>query len=284
MQPLDGVEHRVLRHRHPGGPGQHRPQRLDHPALDREHPRHVPAERLRQRQQPQRLRRGSAVDDDHVPAATDRVVAQLEEGQHLLGARDHGQLLGGDRVDPGRVEHRHQVALDLAPGPLEPALGVDLLHPQPRLDLRRLGPDGAAPVPNASPSECAASVEMHQGPLPGARGERRRPGGGGGLADPALAGEQDDAHDGDARSASDSTRFFRPFSAVSMMTFSALRAACRSSGSTVDGQPVGHLGASPPAARSVVGALHRLEHLALDQVPARRTGRRASRRRACRSP
>ena len=39
VQPLDRVEHRVPRHRHPGRAGQHRPERLDHPALDREHPR-----------------------------------------------------------------------------------------------------------------------------------------------------------------------------------------------------------------------------------------------------
>ena len=218
----DGVEHRVPRHRHPGGPGQHRPERLHHPALDREHPRHVPAERLRQRQQSQGLRRGSAVDHDHVPAVTDRVGPQLEERQHLLGTRDHGQLLRGDRVDTGRVEHRHQVALDLAPGPLEAALRVDLLDPQPRLDLGRLGPErcrtGAEGV-----AERVCRVGRHdQGPPPGTRGERRRTGGGGGLADPALAGEEDDAHEV-TPAQRDSTRFFRPFSAVSMMTFSALR-------------------------------------------------------------
>ncbi len=86
------------------------------------------------------------------------VVPQLEQREHLLGTRDHGQLLGGDRVDTDRVEHRPQVALDLAPGALEAALRVDLLDPQPRLDLGRLGPEGRS-VPKASPSECAASVD-----------------------------------------------------------------------------------------------------------------------------
>ena len=224
MQPLDGVEDGVLGHRHPGRPAQHRPQRPDHPALHPEDAGHVPAERLGQGQQPQGLGGRGAVDDDHVPVAADHVVAQLEQGEHLLGARDDGQLLGGDRVDPGRVEHRHQVALDLAPGPLEAALRVDLVHPQVRW------PPRSARGRPAQPEGVAEGVRRvrgeHQGAVPGARGERGRAGGAGGLADPALAGEQDDANGhGQLQRAqrSDSTRFFRPFSAVSMMTFSALR-------------------------------------------------------------
>jgi flavin reductase (DIM6/NTAB) family NADH-FMN oxidoreductase RutF len=45
---------------------------------------------------------------------------QLEEGEHLLGARQHGELLGRHRIHPGDVEHREQVALDLGPGLLDP--------------------------------------------------------------------------------------------------------------------------------------------------------------------
>ena len=164
----------------------------------------------------------STTTTSHSPLT--RVVAQLEQRQHLLGAGDDGQLLGRDRVDPGGVEHRQQVALDLAPGPLEAALGVDLVHPQAVGRPRSArGPTGS---PKASPSECAASVESTSVRCPRAGGERGRAGGGGGLADPALAGEQDDAHaHGRLPRAqpSDSTRFFRPLSAVSMMTFSALR-------------------------------------------------------------
>src|SRR5688500_3691521 len=65
----------------------------------------------------------------------------------------------------------------------------------------------------------------HQRALPGSGGERRRTGGTGGLADAPLAGEQDDpdAHGSGSAQPSASTRFFRPFNAVSMMTFSALR-------------------------------------------------------------
>ena len=159
VQPLDGVEHRVPRHRHPGGAGQHRPERLHHPALDREHPRHVPAERLRQGEQAQGLSRRRAVDHDTSRRSASAWAAKLEERQHLLGAGDHRQLLGREGVDTGRVEHRPQVALDLAPGALEAALRVDLLDPQPGSISVGSGPRGAAPVPKASPSECAASVD-----------------------------------------------------------------------------------------------------------------------------
>ena len=66
-----------------------------------------------------------------------------------------------------------------------------------------------------------------------------------------------------------STRFFSPFSARSMMTFSALRLIMPIIGILqVDGEPVGHLGRRRPPGREHVGAVHRLEHLALDQVPA----------------
>ena len=90
---------------------------------------------------------------------------------------------------PGRVEHREQVALDLAPGLLEPPLGVDLLDVQPRRHLGRLGARPGSP--KASASECAASVDRTSVRGPRAAAQRRRAGGGGRLADAALAGEEE---------------------------------------------------------------------------------------------
>ena len=84
----------------------------------------------------------STTTTSHSPEIT--CVAQLEQREHLLGAGDDGQLLGGDRVDAGRVEHGEQVALDVRPGPLEPALRVDLLHEEVVGDRGRLGADGDA--------------------------------------------------------------------------------------------------------------------------------------------
>ena len=70
------------------------------------------------------------------------MLAQLEEREHLLRSRDHGQLLGGDRVHPGDLEDPEQIALDLGPGLLEPQLGVDLVDEEPGRDLLGLGADG----------------------------------------------------------------------------------------------------------------------------------------------
>ena len=81
---------------------------------------------------------------------------ELQQCQHLLGAGDHGELLGSDRVDAGDVQHGEQVALDGRPRLLEPLLGVDLLHAESVGHRGRLGPDLAS---KASASECAASVD-----------------------------------------------------------------------------------------------------------------------------
>ena len=145
-----------------------------------------------------------------------RLVAQLEERDHLLGAGEDRELLSGDRVDAGGVENRQQVALDLRPGLLEAPLDVDLLHVQPLLQPRRLRADR---LPEGVPEGVGRIRREDERPMAGSgcggRRTRRR----GGLADAALAGEEDDPQ----RQPSDSTRFFSPFSAVSMMTFSALR-------------------------------------------------------------
>ena len=225
VQPGDGVEDRVARHRHPGRAIEHRSQRLHQSALDRQQALHVPAQRLGQREQPQGLGRGRAVDDDHVPAARAGVQAQLEQSEHLLGAGDHRHLLGGDRIHPGGIENRQQVALDVGPGLLEPQLGVDLMDEQPVGDLGRLC---------VHPTRGAVGVGQRvrrvggqdERPEPAGGGERGRAGGDGRLADTALAGEEDDAHaraplPGDQ--APDSTRFLRPFNAVSIRIFSPLR-------------------------------------------------------------
>ena len=138
-----------------------------------------------QRQQPQRLGGRRAVDDDHVPLAGERVQPQLQQRQHLLGARDDGELLGGDRVDPGHVEHREQVALDVGPGLLEAQLRVDLLDEEPsatsvglrahRARRRRRpasaprrwrGPGCGGPVAAASAAVPAATVDLPTPPLP----------------------------------------------------------------------------------------------------------------------
>ena len=191
VEPLDGREDRVVGHRDAGRARQHRPQGLHHAALGREDPVHVPPQGLGQREQPQRLGGGRAVDDDRVPVAREGVQAQLEQRQHLLGAGDDGQLLGGDRVDAGDLEHREQVALDLRPGLLEPPLRVDLLHEQAGRDLLGLMAHGDA---EGVGQRVGGVGGQHQRAATRLGGEGRGRGGDRRLPDPALAGEQQDAH------------------------------------------------------------------------------------------
>jgi hypothetical protein len=156
VQPLHGVEHAVLRHHRAGRPVQQRTHRPQRPPLGREDLLDVPGQRPRQREQPQRLAGGRAVDDDEVPEPGVDLLAQREQRQHLLRAGQHGELLGLQRVDAGAGQHVDEVALDVAPGALEGRLRVDLHAVQPGVDLGRRRPSG---TPSASASECAGSVD-----------------------------------------------------------------------------------------------------------------------------
>ena len=152
------------------------------------------------------------------------MVAQLEQGQHLLGTRHHGELLGGDRVEARGLEHREQVALDVRPRLLEPQLRVHLLHPEPLLDLDRLAQRAGRRRDAQGVGQRVGGIgREHERAVPGRGGEGGRPRGERRLADAALAGEQEDPHGRRAGQGSDSTRCLSPFSAVSMRIFSPLR-------------------------------------------------------------
>ena len=156
--------------------------------------------------------------------------AQLQQGQHLLGARDDRQLLRRDRVDPGDVEHGQQVALDVGPGLLEPPLGVDLLHEQ-QFGATSVGsePTGA---PKASASEWAASVESTSVRRPRDAASAAVPAAAVDLPTPPLPVKRRmrTCSGRPGHVAVDSTRFFSPLSAVSMRIFSPLRLSMPISG------------------------------------------------------
>ena len=163
---------------------------------------------------------GRAVDDDQVPPARTLAWSRTSSSASTSSAPgQHRELLGRDRVDAHRVEDRQQVGLDLAPGPLEAPLRVDLLHVEVGVDPGRLRPDRR--VERVAERVRGVGAE-HQGAASAQRTERRRAGGGGGLADTTLAREQENAHR-PAAQAKDSTRRLRPLRAVSMMTRSPLR-------------------------------------------------------------
>ena len=268
VQPLDRGEDVVLGHRHARGAGQHR---LAAPCTTRRS-----TGKTRVMYQPSASGSASSRSVSAVGAQSttttshssdERVQPQLEEREHLLGARDHGQLLGRHRVDPGDLEHREQVALDLGPRLLEPQLGVDLVDEQVRARPRC----GSAPTvtPKASASEWAASVDSTSVRWPGRGGEGRRGGRDGRLADAALAGEEEDPHE--PRSVSPvSERLDALLEPLQRGVDEDLLALALEHPDQrdrdVEGQPVGHVGRAVAEVGEHVGAVEGAQHLALDSV------------------
>ena len=87
VEPLGGGEHRVVGRRQPADPGQ---QRRHHPvdrAAHREQALHVAGQHVGQRQQPDRLGGGGAVDDHDVPLVGLGVALDVGQGEDLVEAR-----------------------------------------------------------------------------------------------------------------------------------------------------------------------------------------------------
>jgi hypothetical protein len=68
----------------------------------------------------------------------------VRESEHLVQSRNHGELLGFDRVGTGPVEERGEVRAHLGPRLFEPGPGVELLCVQPSdaVDRRRCVTEG----------------------------------------------------------------------------------------------------------------------------------------------
>ena len=214
-------------------------QAREHPAdgtpVRGEEPLQVGGQRLGQREQAQRLRGRPAVDDHDLPRTGLGEPPHLRQREQVLDAGQHRELVGEDLVDPDPGQQRPQVPLQGAPRAVEQHPGVDVRGAQPP-DARQLtrltGELGVERV-----TQGVRRVRRHHQRL----ASRPRQGGGGGrgqggLPDPALAGEQHDPHPtsvaartpvavpgGPGSTQPCSTRRLRPFNAVSMMTFSALR-------------------------------------------------------------
>ena len=119
-------EHLVARHRDVGHPRQDRADHAVEPATGGEDPLHVPRQDVGQAQQADGLGGGRAVDHQGVPVTGLGEGLDVAEREHLVEARDDGQLLGLDGVHPGPVEHVDQPALDVVPRLLHAGLGVEL--------------------------------------------------------------------------------------------------------------------------------------------------------------
>src|SRR5262249_33569256 len=128
---------------------------------------------------------------------------------------------GFDGVETRPAQDLLQVALDLAPCVLEALLGVELLAPQPRRDRRS---DRRQRYVEGVGQRMGGVGREHDRPKAGVgaaqgRGSRR-----GRLADPALAGEQQDPRAvAPCRGHADSTCRFSSRRAVPMILPSARR-------------------------------------------------------------
>ena len=115
------------------------PRRRDQPALPRQDLVEPPAGDVGEGEQPQGLAGRRAVDDDHVVVAARVVGADLQQAEELVHARRDGQLLGGDAEDAAVGEDPAEPVADGGPVRLELGLRLDLLGPEQRRDLARLG-------------------------------------------------------------------------------------------------------------------------------------------------
>jgi hypothetical protein len=225
VEPLDGVEQVVARHRRARDPGQQRTHRPQGAALRREDPLDVPGQRLGQREQPQRLTSRRAVDDDEVPRAARHLPGDLEQGEDLLGARQDRELLGLQRVDAGPLEQTEQVALHVR------QVRSNAAWVSTCMAYRPVSTSVGSPVsgvPRASASEWAGSVDRTRVLLPRAAAAAA-------VAAEAVVLPTPPLPVNSSRRTpyrpSCSTRFLSSFSAESMIIFSALRLNIRASAS-----------------------------------------------------
>jgi hypothetical protein len=148
-------------------------------------PVEVPADRLRQREQAQRLRGRPAVDDHDLERALVREPGHLGEREQLVDPRQDGQL-GGVQVGHAG-EHPAQAAPDRLPRPVGETARGDVGRVQAGVHFGRFG----AHPRTEDVTERVGGVgrrDEHLAPADRQPGSRRR--GEGGLADASLAGEQ----------------------------------------------------------------------------------------------
>ena len=141
---LHVVEVPVRRERQVGHLPGDGPRDLEDRALEPEELLHVPLERRRKRDEPQRLPGGRAVEDEDVESLLARVLVHVEERRNLLHAREDRELLGEHLLDAGDREQRRDVPRDVLPVAADLLGDVDLLDPEvlarPRRASRERGP------------------------------------------------------------------------------------------------------------------------------------------------
>ena len=129
----------------------------------------------------------STTTTSHSPDSAKRL--DVGEGEDLVEAGDDRELLGLEPVDAGPAEDLAEVALDLVPALLHALLRVELLAPQVVGDRR--GQRSERHVEGVG-ERVGRIGGQHDRAQPGVGAADRGGRGGGGLADAALAGEEED--------------------------------------------------------------------------------------------
>ncbi|CAO0827926.1 hypothetical protein SMICM17S_09655 [Streptomyces microflavus] len=210
VQPLRG-------HRDPGELGEDRAQGAGGLAFGGQQPAQVAAELFGEGQQGEGLAERREVHDEGVvaaggPVARGGAVEGVQEGE-LRGAGEFGELLAVEAPGSDQVQHAGSALLELGEFGAEVLAGVDPGVVEAVGDRGRFRAGGEAGYGLGGDQEGAAAARG------GGQGGRR---GDGRTACAAGTGDQDRTHRHQL-CGTDSTRFFRPASARSMMTFSALR-------------------------------------------------------------
>ena len=158
---------------------------------------HVPLERRRHGDEPQRLGRRGAIQHDHVVGVLLPVLIHVHQRAQFFHARQDGQLLGFHVSQPGGAQHRRQIAGNLAPMALELDLNIDFLDVQVFAHLAGIG-GGRVEQPGLQ-GECVRQavrrVHAHHKRLEARSGQLHPRGGRDArFADPPLAAIQQNAH------------------------------------------------------------------------------------------
>src|SRR5690606_11773842 len=231
---------RVGGQRHPGEAAEHGPQGAGRLPFGREQAAQVAAEFTGEGEQGEGALGGREVDDEEVVLLRQGRVPQGAQQGELLGAGQRGQFVGLQAGGAEQVECGAGAVLQGGEVLPEVRVGLDAAGGEPRGCLDGCGPDGH-PQHRAQGVRPVGAEDEGAGARAG--GGQRGAGRDGGTAAAAGARDQEGTHEGErypcatgangacaprrleraGYSSPDSTRFFSPASARSMMTFSALR-------------------------------------------------------------
>ena len=191
QQPEHVVEETILGHRDPGQPLERLAEDPHQRSLRRQRGSEQLVEAFRVFQQRQGFAGRCAVHHQDVVASGGGVVEDPQQAEQLAQPGQQQRLLGGERHLTLPDHETRQVVAQTRPRPVVLHQGVDLQGIQAWGDASRFAGQRQAQRITQRMRRVGAH---HQDPVSLVRQVQGRGGGDGGLADPALAGVQDDPH------------------------------------------------------------------------------------------